>query len=145
MIKESTLLVGAEYPKYVIPLIARARGKIDIVVYDWRWYANQPAHIVQRFNIALVNAVKRGVTVRAVLNKAELLPTLAKVGIKGRKMKDHRTVHSKLIVFDDTIAVIGSHNFTRNAFGANVESSVIVSIPSGERRFSTFFENLYSI
>lgn len=145
MIQLFTPIVGAEYPAKVIPFIDKAKRNVDIVSYDWRWYPNQPGHAVQRFNIALVNASRRGVIVRAVVNNAEILPILAKVGIQARKMKDHRTLHTKLILIDDEVAIIGSHNITRNAFGANVETSLAVGIPDGERRFSEFFSNLWGL
>lgn len=138
-------IVGADYPKKVIPLLDNAKKNIDLISYDWRWYPNQPGHVVQQFNIALVNAVRRGVIVRAVVNRVEILPTLANVGIVARKMRDKRTLHTKLVIIDSEILVIGSHNFTRNAFGSNVETSIAVSIPPGETRFQNFFDTLFLI
>src|SRR5690606_5543501 len=137
-------IIGSEYPKKVIPLLDDAKKNIDIVVYDWRWYANQPAHAVQQFNNAIVRAVNRGVIVRAVLNNKEILQTLVKVGVKARRLRDRRCVHTKLIIIDDSLIITGSHNFTRNAFGSNIETSIAVLIPDGDIRLKTFFENLYN-
>lgn len=138
-------IVGADFPKVVIPLLASAQMNIDIISYDWRWYANQPGHAVQQLNIALVNARKRGVMVRAVLNSKELVPLLNANGISARVMSDKRTLHSKLILIDNKLAIIGSHNLTRNAFSHNVETSLVVDIPEGNDRFSVFFNNLYGL
>lgn len=138
-------IIGAEYPKKVIPLIKNARRNIDIVVYDWRWYENKPAHPTQQLNIAFVNAAKRGVQVRAVVNSHENVALLNSVGIKARQISERRTMHTKLLLIDDKILVIGSHNFTRNAFAHNIETSVSLEIPHGENRFSQFFDNLYNI
>jgi len=140
-----TPLIGADYPKIVIPLINNAKKNIDMVFYDWRWYENQPSHVVQQFNSALVRAVRRGVIIRAVLNLPELIPLLNSVGIKARVMREKRTLHSKMILIDEATLVIGSHNITRNAFSSNIESSVIVQIPQDQERFSQFFNNLYTI
>lgn len=140
-----TPVIGADFPKVIIPLLDSAKKNIDIVVYDWRWYANQPGHKVQQFNMALVRAVQRGVKVRAVLNTAALLPVLKSVGISARVLKDKRTVHTKMIIIDNETLVMGSHNFTRNAFGSNIETSLAISVPPSERRFSDFFERLYFI
>ncbi len=139
------VLVGSDYPKKVIPLIREAKRNIDIVVYDWRWYQDQPAHAVQQFNIALVNASKRGVVVRAVVNAAMNLATLQSAGIKARQIKDKRVVHTKMIILDQKTLVIGSHNFTRNAFGSNIETSIAIDIPQNVTRFAELFENLYNI
>lgn len=138
-------IIGAEYPDKVIPLIASATKNIDIISYDWRWYANQPSHPVQRVNIALVNAAKRGVIVRAVLNSGDLIKQLNDNGIKARTLKDSRTLHSKIVLIDNATLVIGSHNITRNAFAHNVEASIAVTLPAELSRFSEFFTNLYGL
>ena len=139
------VLVGSDYPKQVPAMIDAAKQTIEIVVYDWRWYPDQPGHAVQQFNNALVRAVKRGVKVRAVVNAGFIVPILNNVGIKARQTKDKRVVHTKLIIFDKKTIVIGSHNFTRNAFGSNIETSIAIDIPQNVTRFAELFENLYNI
>jgi len=139
------ILIGSDYPKKMIPLIDGAKKNIDIVVYDWRWYADQLAHPVQQFNMALVRAVQRGVFIRAVVNAHILVPVLTQVGIKVRQLKDRRTLHTKLVIIDSRTLVIGSHNFTRNAFASNIETSIVVEIPEEDVRLSSFFNNLYGL
>ena len=73
-------LVGPDFQKKVIPLIQNAKREIDIVSYDWRWYGDRPAHATQQLNIELVNASKRGVRVRAVLNTADQATFLHTLG-----------------------------------------------------------------
>lgn len=138
-------LIGADYPKRVIPLLDSAKKNIDIVVYDWRWYPNQPGHVVQQFNAALVRAAQRGVFVRAIVNAPLLLPVLTSVGIRARQVSDKRTIHAKMVIIDDELLIIGSHNFTRNAFGSNVEVSAIIPLDAGYRRFRDFFDRLYLV
>lgn len=138
-------LIGSDFPKYVIPLIDAARKNIDIVVYDWRWYQDDLTHAVQQFNTALVRAVARGVQVRAVVNTPLLIKQLTAVGIWAKQTRDRRTVHTKMILLDGKKIVIGSHNYTRNAFGSNIETSVVADIPEGQDRFAQFFENLFNL
>lgn len=137
-------LIGKDYPTKVIPFIENAKQKIDIIVYDWRWYANNPAFNVQQFNNALVSAVRRGVIVRAVVNTAELVPLLTGLGIKARCTRNRRTLHAKFLCIDDKTLIIGSHNFTKNAFNFNIEVSVLIEIPDNISRFAELFENLYN-
>jgi len=139
------VFIGSDYPKKIIKLIDDAKKNIDIVVYDWRWYPEQPAHAVQQFNIALVRAVQRGVKIRAIINTPLIIGILNDVGIKARQIRDKRVVHTKMIIFDNTTLVIGSHNFTRNAFGSNIETSIVVEIPKDVTRLAEFFNNLYNI
>lgn len=139
------ILIGSDYPKKMIPLLDGAKKNIEIVVYDWRWYADQVGHPVQQFNMAIARAVNRGVIVRAVVNAHILVPVLTKVGVKVRQLKDRRTLHTKLVIVDSRTLVIGSHNFTRNAFTSNIETSIITEIPEGDERLASFFNNLYGL
>lgn len=139
------VLIGSEYPREIIKLIDGAKKNIDIVVYDWRWYEDQLAHPVQQFNMAIVRAVQRGVLVRAVINAHTILETLKSVGIKARQLGDKKTLHTKMIVIDNKQLVIGSHNFTRNAFTSNIETSIVVELPEEATRLQSFFNNLYGL
>jgi len=138
-------LIGKDYPAKVIPLIENAGISIDIVMYDWRWYGDKPGHTIQQFNNALVQAVCRGVRVRAVVNTGAHAKFLATLGIKARSLRDRRTLHSKLVIIDETTLIIGSHNLTSNAFYRNLESSVILELPAGGNRIAEYFDNLYTI
>lgn len=139
------VFIGPAYVEGIIRLIENAKRNIDIVLYDWRWYADQIAHPCQRVNIALTNAVRRGVQVRAVVNNNIALASLKAAGIQARQMKDKRTLHCKLVIIDGSTLVIGSHNFTRNAFAHNVEASIAVEIPQEVTRLREFFNNLYGL
>ena len=137
-------LIGKDYPTKVIPYIDNAKSSIDIIVYDWRWYPNNPGFNVQQFNLALVRAVSRGVTVQAVINAPQLLPILTEAGIKARCTRNRRTLHAKFLCIDNKTLVIGSHNFTKNAFNFNLEVSILTEIPEGITRFEELFKNLYN-
>jgi phosphatidylserine/phosphatidylglycerophosphate/cardiolipin synthase-like enzyme len=136
-------LIGSDYPKKLVALIDSAKKNIDIAVYDWRWYIDQPGHPAQALNLAIVRAVRRGVQVRAVVNTAHIVPTLQNVGIRAKIIPQRKTLHAKLVIVDNETLVIGSHNFSRNAFASNIETSIMVDIPQGETRFQDFFNRLY--
>lgn len=136
-------LIGSQYVKELIPIINDARKSIDILMYDWRWYPDNPQHALSLLNQAFVRAIARGVQVRAVVNSRQLVPPLLAVGIKAKTITSGRVLHSKLILIDDEILVIGSHNMTRNACNTNLESSLVVSIPEGQTRFHEYFNNIY--
>ena len=138
-------LIGKDYPEKVIPLIDNAKISIDVVMYDWRWYANKPAHLTQQLNNALINATRRGIRVRAVVNSHDHAKFLASLGIKAKSLKDRRTMHSKVVIIDEKYLIIGSHNLTSNAFYRNLESSVILENPNGMPRILEYFKNLYNI
>ena len=65
-------IIGKEFPDKVIPLIDNAKYTIDIVVFDWRWYPQDPGASVQLFNQSIVRSVRRGVKVRAIANRNQI-------------------------------------------------------------------------
>jgi len=109
-------IIGSEFPKKVIPLIDQAKRSIEIIVFDWRWYPQNPGSTVQLFNQSLVRAARRKVKIRAIANNNEIISTLTNVGIDAKKIISKKLVHSKLMIIDNRILIIGSHNYTQSAF-----------------------------
>jgi len=136
-------IIGKEFPEKVIPLIDEAKNSIDIVVFDWRWYPNDPGSSAQLFNQALVRAARRGVKIRAIANNDEIINILKSVGIEAKKLISKKLLHCKLMIIDDETIITGSHNYTQNAFQMNLELSVILKVGDEVKRFLDFFNNLY--
>ncbi len=137
------ILSGSQFPKKVIPLINEAKRSIDIVVFDWRWYPQDPGNSVQLFNQAIVRAVRRGVRVRAVVNNNEVMATLTSVGVIAKRLFSARLVHCKIMIIDDRMVITGSHNYTQNAFQMNFELSAIFDDSEAVNSCITFFNNIY--
>ena len=138
-----TSLSGSQYPKYVIPLIEKAKHSIKIVVFDWRWYPQDPGASCQLFNQTLVRASRRGVKIDAIANSDNVNKILNANGINTKKLETGRLVHSKLIIIDNEIVIIGSHNFTQSAFNSNIEMSILITNDPNIQTLITFFQNLW--
>jgi len=136
-------IIGKEFPKKVIPLIDAAKKSIDIIVFDWRWYAQDPGASVQIFNQAVVRAAKRGIRVRAVVNSDVILNTLLSCGILAKRVKFKNLLHVKLMIIDDEVVILGSHNYTQSAFNVNLELSVILADVGPQLQFINFFNSIY--
>ena len=134
---------GSEFPDKVIPLIDSAVQSIKIVVFDWRWYPDDPGNPVQLFNQAIVRAVRRGVKVGVVSNCDKVLAVLKKEGCEVKKPETKNLIHAKLMIFDDKNVVIGSHNFTQYAFTMNHEISVFIPDCPKVADFLRFFNTLF--
>ena len=137
-------IIGKQFPAKVIPLIDNAKQSIDIVVFDWRWYADNPANPVQLFNHAIVRAVRRGVVVRAIANSNDIISVLNSVGVKAKKPATPNLIHSKIIIIDNETMVIGSHNYSQSAFTMNHEASIIIKGAENILNFNNYFSNLYN-
>ena len=136
---------GKLFPEQVIPLIDSAKRKIEIVVFDWRWYPQDPGSPVQLFNQAIVRAVRRDVLVRAISNNDEIVRTLKSVGVRAVKLKVKNLVHAKLIIIDDRFIITGSHNYTMHAFTENIEFSILVESENLAEQAEVFFDRIYQL
>ncbi|MFA5153047.1 MAG: phospholipase D-like domain-containing protein [Clostridia bacterium] len=136
-------IIGREFPKKVTPLIKAAKNTIDIIVYDWRWYPNEIGSEIQLFNYEIVRAIQRGVKVKVLLNNNIIEATLKKAGAEIKQLKSEKTVHSKMMIIDDALAILGSHNYTKNAFELNHETSIIIDDIEAVENFKKYFTDLF--
>jgi phosphatidylserine/phosphatidylglycerophosphate/cardiolipin synthase-like enzyme len=141
---ETETIIGKEFPKKVIPLIEAAKKQISIVVFDWRWYSDQPGNPVQLFNQSIIRARRRGVAVRALVNSVAIVNILKDEGCNAKKLLSENLLHVKMILIDDDIAIIGSHNYSQSAFTTNFEVSVLIRDSVGAQEFLVFFNQLFN-
>lgn len=94
---------------------------------------------------ALVQAKKRGVDVKVVLDKSQekaaygRWPVMQKAGIKVHFDREHEVANSKIILIDDRTIITGSYNFTKAAEEKNAENIVIIE--NDTESFTKFKEN----
>ena len=141
----SQILIGKEFPQRVIPLIEQSKKSIDIIVFDWRWYPQDPGSACQLFNQAIVRATRRNVVVRAIANNNEIIKTLNAVGCRAKKIISQRLMHCKIMIIDNEVLIIGSHNFTQAAFNLNYEMSVLLHDAEAALVCQNFFNNLFNL
>jgi phosphatidylserine/phosphatidylglycerophosphate/cardiolipin synthase-like enzyme len=137
-------IIGANYPLKIIPLIEKAKKSIDLIVFDWRFYPNEPGNPAQKFNNALISAIRRGVEVRGVANMKDIAEVMNKLGAKIRNLNTRRLVHTKLMMIDNEQVIIGSHNFTQSAFTLNFEVSILLDDQNLISELKEYFTNLYN-
>ena len=136
-------IIGKQFPEKVIPLLDNSKKSIDIIVFDLRWYPQDPGAAAQLFNQSIVRAVRRGVKVRVIANNNDIIDVLKKVGCDAKKLLTTKLVHCKLMIIDDEIVITGSHNYTQSAFQMNLELSIILPQPENISEFSNFFNSLF--
>jgi len=135
--------IGRQFPKKVIPLIDNAKRSIYIMVYEWNWYPDQIGAQIQIFNNAIIRAKQRGVDVRAVVWNKKISNILEEQHIRIKWIHESKLLHIKLMIIDDKIAILGSHNYTKNAFDFNFETSVILNDEKTALEFKKFFETFF--
>jgi len=141
--EQTTTIIGKEFADKIIPLIEQSKKSIDIIVYDWKWYPDQVGSAIQRFNNAIINSAKKGKKVRVITTSNFINRTLSELNIQTKKWSSRKTLHTKLTLIDNQIAILGSHNYTMNAFTINYEVSVIIREEAVVKRLNQYFENLW--
>lgn len=136
-------IIGSEFPAVVENFINQAQKSIDIIVFEWRYYPNEPGNIAQKFNEAIIQARRRGVKVRALVNFAHILNYLKLNDIEAKQLNDTKLLHCKLMIIDDKIAVVGSHNYTHAAFQINKELSIQFEITEETKDILNYFSTLW--
>ena len=138
-------LIGEQFPDKVITLINEAKKSIQIIVFEWIWYPNNNTKSIQLFNQSIVRARNRGVNIEVVANSIPIVKVLNGLNIKARKLSTRKLIHSKVMIIDEKDVVIGSHNYTQNAFTSNFEVSVYMKEAENIKTLLTHFNYLYNL
>lgn len=136
-------LIGSQFAPRLIELIDNAEKTIDVVMFEWRWYESDPSNPMQLVNNAFVRASRRGVAIRCITSNAGIVEILRGLKWKAKKLNRRGLLHSKLIILDNEVVVVGSHNLTGSAMQSNVESSMVVPCTKSSHEFRNFFERLW--
>ncbi len=122
----------------IVNTINKAQKNIDVQAYG---FTSQP--IIN----ALVNAEKRGVQVRIILDKSNLsgnnsvIPTIEAANIPVWIDYKVKIAHNKVMVIDAQTVITGSFNFTSSAQNRNAENVLIVQNPQLAAQYEQNFQN----
>lgn len=142
-----------KYFPAVKKLIQEAQKEIKISIYYMALTSKGP---VSELLNELVNAKKRGVDIEIVLdwdsspevfNKEDIKNVKAFSFLKRNDLKvfydDNKALnHSKYLVIDKEILVVGSHNWSANAFNSNHESTLVVRSKELAAIYLQYFKDL---
>jgi len=141
-------LAGASYFQAVRTAISNAVLSIDIQMYFIIANPGDRYDPVSTLIDELIKAHKRGVKVRVVLEDSKFKENqyaytlLARNGIDVRFDTPRSLLHSKVVVVDRRICVVGSANWSRAAFGDNYEVSVLIDSEDRAREILESFTRI---
>ncbi len=138
------LIIGKEYVPNITPLFDSAKNTLDIVAYDFRLYPDQIGGLPFQLLESLKSALRRGVKIRIITMRLESCEPLKALGFSAKHWQTGKTLHAKFFVADNSIAVLGSHNYTNNALTLNHEVSVIVNCAAFAAELQNYFNDLWS-
>jgi len=137
-------VVNRDYLPAVLDLINGATNSIEFLqleVHDDR--------AMQAIETALAAAVKRGVRVRGLLDdgvdfNAASVTRLLALGVEAKLDTPAKMTHSKLVVVDGKIVLLGSTNWTGNSMGNNNETNVRLDDPILADLFARYVAALWA-
>ena len=126
-----------EYSPAMLKLINNSQGNIKLMLYQARFYDKYPDTMSNKFLEALIEAMKRGVEVTAVIDisdwnkegsdyNKEFANRLVEAGAVVYLDNPDIVSHQKVIIFDDVITVVGSTNWSYYALDKNNEVASII-------------------
>ncbi|HBI47950.1 MAG TPA: phospholipase [Smithella sp.] len=134
------ILTNEDYFPALLKAIDEAQSEIFISIFSFKAGVHENSY-PDRIMGHLAKAVKRGVKVYVILettdNKSDKLniqnkqtgKLLEEKGIYVFFDSPRKTTHTKLVVIDQRLLLLGSHNFTQSALRYNNEISVLLDSP----------------
>jgi len=146
-------LIDRQYFSAVKRLIDGARHSVQVMMFEACYYHKHTDSATNQLIDALIEAKKRGLTVDVILeiNKhnertttrnLEAGTVLKKAGICVFVDKDTVTTHTKLLIIDKKIVIIGSTNWTFSALARNHEISAVIYSEESADVLQGFFEKV---
>jgi phosphatidylserine/phosphatidylglycerophosphate/cardiolipin synthase-like enzyme len=124
----------------IVQLLDEARRMVEVCVFTIT---------DNRISEAIARAHRRGVQVRVVTDDDKLfdpgsdIQQLAAAGVPVRMDKTEYHMHHKFAIFDGTLLLNGSYNWTRAAALYNEENYILTGDPRLIRPFAELFQQLW--
>jgi len=152
--QEIEVVKDQEYFFQLNKAIKGATSSIKIIAFEMGYYPDHPLSPSNILMHELIEARKRGVEVKVILeisdwNKRVTQKNkfsgkiLFKGGVKVRYDPPSVTTHAKLVIIDSSFALLGSNNWTYYSLTQNKELSLLVRIPSVVRELEDYFNELW--
>lgn len=150
--KENITLGNSNLSIYFSPTDKTIQNQLIPLINNSKKYIYIPAFIISNKNLslALVNAKKRGVNVKIIVDATNAKNNysqhknlrMSKIPIKTENYAGK--LHSKAIIIDDLYTVIGSMNFSNSGENKNDENVVIVKNSKLTKLYKEYFNYLWS-
>jgi phosphatidylserine/phosphatidylglycerophosphate/cardiolipin synthase-like enzyme len=138
------------FPK-VSELLGGAQKSIHIIMFSAN-YQTQEEYMDSATNLllqSLISARNKGIEVKMFMDdwpegNSKTLNYLEKNNVPVSTISIDGTVHSKLIIIDSKIVVVGSTNWSYHALDKNRETNVIINDERVARLFEDYFSTISS-
>lgn len=156
-VRASSVKIFADRTYYheLLEALGTATRSIDVCMFYIA--LPKPDHPTRALLNALVSSAAKGVSVRVLVDQdgkrdpygsrlinAEAVRFLASHGVQVLGDATESLLHSKFVVIDDALVVIGSHNWTAGSFFQYSDLSVAIAGSAPNQLWSRRFEELWA-
>ena len=148
------VILGSQYPYVLEELISKAEKSISVMLFYISYNPKNQKSKVNKLVDLLIEAKRRGVEVKVILDKDNdgdvygsrtiNLPTydiLKENHIDVYFDTGERVTHSKIAVFDKSIVVLGSHNWTVASFSNYDDTSIKINSAEVGEYYSDYIDD----
>ena len=148
------ILVDEKFLPAALALVLSAKKSIYITTFKAELTTKPRGRKLMAFFWTLARKVREGVDVQLIINKpanGKHIPIsndyainwLQSSGIKVRCLPGERICHSKIIIVDKEIAILGSHNLSVKSCHNNFEISVHICFAHQIHELTSTFERVW--
>jgi V8-like Glu-specific endopeptidase len=142
-IRIQPVLSPDNYVEHVLEVIQAARDTIDIQNQSFKWKDDADERFAE-LGEAILERQRRGATVRIIIRGEyggqEQKDLLKQKGFRDRQIRILDKVHTKGVIVDSRVVVLGSHNWTDHGVLANRDASLIVY----DRDVAEYFQDIFN-
>lgn len=156
------LIFNDQYSQKVLKRLKKAKKKIWLTMYVMSYSKDKSYAIENKFAKVLADQYKKGLDVKVILDASHewsskkrrftskfskknenVYKYLKSKGVPVRYDSTKQTMHSKSLILDNNLVIIGSTNWTYSALKRNVETSVLIHSKHQNRILSKAFLSLW--
>ena len=152
--KDVQVITDRQYFAVVRSCIREAKSSIRMMMYQasyYKTYKDSPSNVLIR---ELIAAKKRGLEVKVILERREEKEKeaqkntgtgalLAQGGVEVVYDPLNLVTHTKLLLIDGRISVVGSTNWTYSALEKNHEAAVLIRSPEVANNLQNYFQDVW--
>jgi phosphatidylserine/phosphatidylglycerophosphate/cardiolipin synthase-like enzyme len=153
-VKTTELLIARQFLQRVPALMEKAGRSIKVSQFVVQIKGKSAKMSSRELGIALAGKVRDGVNVQVLLNQAgggwrapalnrQAAKWLGERGVEVRTVGTSKTCHAKIVIIDDEVAIVGSHNWTPYALERNFEVSVLVRDETTVKQLARHFDEMW--
>jgi phosphatidylserine/phosphatidylglycerophosphate/cardiolipin synthase-like enzyme len=135
--EDVNVVANEQYFKVAQELIKGAKHSIRVMMFEMSYYKSRTSSPTNVLIRELINARKRGVKVEVILemkdgedrttkNNRQSGKILSEGGVDVIYDSPSKTTHTKVIIVDEQLTLLGSTNWTYSALSDNNEVSVLI-------------------